>query len=69
MIHTKDDIKTTVIKLEEKCKEMALSNIRSDITVKGRPTSNKLKTYVKIKNSIVIETCLIYNLSWSKKEF
>ena len=25
MIHTKDDIKTIVIKLEEKCKELALS--------------------------------------------
>ena len=52
MIHTKDDIKTIVIKLEEKCKELALSKIRSDITVKG--TSNKLRTYAKIKNSIVI---------------
>ena len=42
-----------------------LSNIRSDITVKG--TSNKLRTYAKIKNSIVIEDYLIYNLSWSHK--
>ena len=63
MIHTKDDIRTIVIKLEEKCKELVLSNIRSDITVKD--TSNKLRTYAKIKNYIVIEDYLIYNLSWS----
>ena len=49
----------------KKCKELALSNIRSDITVKG--TSNKLRTYAKIKNYIVIEDYLIYK--WSQKEF
>ena len=47
MIYTKDDIKTIVIKLEEKCKELALSNIRSDVTAKG--TSNKLS--LRIKNN------------------
>ena len=66
MILTKDDIKRIVIKLEEKCKELALSNIRSDITVKG--TSNELRTFAKIKNSIVIEDYLIYNMSWSQKK-
>ena len=65
MIHTKDDIKTIVIKLEEKCKELALSNIRSNITVKGN--SNKHRTYAKVNNSIVIEDYLIYNLSCSHK--
>ena len=53
------------LNLEEKCKELALSNIRSDITVKG--TSNELRTFAKIKNSIVIEDYLIYNMSWSQK--
>ena len=69
MIHTKEDIETIVIKLEEKCLELGLNNIRSDITVKG--TSNKLRTYAKIKNSNVIEDYLIYNRSVmvSKKSF
>ena len=30
-------------------------------------TSNKLRTYAKIKSSIVIEDYLIYNFSWSQK--
>ena len=60
MIHTKDDIKTIVIKLEEKCKELAVISLL-------KVSINKLRTYAKIKNSIVIEDYLIYNLSWSQK--